>query len=192
MPRTIISLQDIFNKFQDNGSVGWTQTELETVFGIARNRLGRLFSGPGLIKKPDGRYVTVTKDYNDWLAIIGAVYTEDATVVLSTKVASAEIAASKLPTGKLEITIPRDFIAAVKLVDTFDKEGKLLQVIQQLDEASFTRFYQRFANNTWPDKPEDMFENVQLLYALFTYALQHYTKMLADDRIKDPDLKDLI
>jgi hypothetical protein len=56
---------------------GFTYNEVESVLGLGRNRLQRLFEGRGFRKLGAGKYALASRNFEDWCVLAGLATAED-------------------------------------------------------------------------------------------------------------------
>jgi hypothetical protein len=145
---------------------GFTQNELEVLFGVAKNKFSRVFNSPGLMKGPDNRYRVVTDSLEEWLILIGAKWVLDRPVAFKS--------ASHVKNLGVDYTL---------IDDTTQKE--LYEMVLSLRGTEHVLF-ERIENSNWPDT--ELRANILVTYAMYTYLV----RIAEDDRRKDPDLLDIV
>lgn len=158
-----ITPRDIFDAFIRQGSRGFTATELETLFGVSRNRFSRVLTSGGFRKALDGTYHLSTTIYNDWLVLSGAVYTRDKPLEFKSAVAASGFD-----------------LSFVESMSQSELRTQLLNMSHDL-----TPFFEKVASGDWSNA--SLNNNLLATYAMFYYMY----RLCNDKRRDDPDLRDI-
>lgn len=123
----LVTPEDVFNA-ACNVEPGFSMGSIETVLGLGRNSLHRLFNTPGFVKMPVG-YGLATRDYETWKKLCGLTFETRNSLarVAETKNRLDEIpiatilAAVKADAPKVTEWMLTDFDARTDAVEYFEK-----------------------------------------------------------------------